>query len=365
MLDTPPMNSRVYNFSPGPAILPESVLARVAESVVNHGGSGIGIMELSHRSKQFMEIIESTEERLRRLLGLDDSYAVLFATGGATNQFSMLALNLLRDGMEGNYILSGSWAEKAYEEASRFGRTHIAGSTKQSNYNAIPSALKLSDNPAYLHFTSNNTIYGTQFAEEPSIAASIPLICDASSDFLHRPLDTSRYSMIYAGAQKNLGPAGVTLVVIKRELIGKHKREIPLMLDYATYLNSKSLHNTPPTLPIFVVGEVLSWIESQGGLLAMERLAWERASKVYAVIDESDFYQGLAEPESRSLMNITFKLADSSREEAFLKEAEAEQLVGLRGYRSLGGMRASMYNAFPVEGANRLADYMRQFAARA
>ena len=351
---------RLHNFNPGPAVLPEVVLETVRENLLNYQGSGLGVMELSHRAPHFEEIIATTEAAVRRLAGIGDEYAVLFTTGGATTQFSMLPMNLLSRGREGNYLLSGFWAQAALKEAKKFGAVHVAGSSEAAGFQSLPDRLALSDNPAYLHFTSNNTIYGTQFAAEPE-AGGVPLVCDASSDIFCRPLASEKYALIYAGAQKNLGPAGVTLVIIRRDLLERIPEGLPLMLDYRTYVQSNSLYNTPPTFPIYVVGEVLKWIEAQGGLAALGRRNQEKADLLYRAIDESGFYRGFAAHEARSTMNVTFRLPTVELEDAFVKEAAKAGLVGLKGHRSVGGLRASLYNACPLEAVQALVAFMNEF----
>lgn len=357
------MSERIFNFSPGPSMLPESVLKKAQAAIWNYNDSGMGVMELSHRGSHFEAIIKDTEQRLRKLLNISDDYAVLFCTGGATNQFSMVPMNLLAKGSVGNYILSGMFAEKAYEEAKKFGEIHVAASTKDKGYREVPTEIALSTNAAYLHFTSNNTIFGTQFAHEPD-AHGAPLVCDASSDLLHKPLDISKYGLIYAGTQKNLGIAGATIVIIKRDLLARSADTLPAMMDYRTYAKNDSLYNTAPTFPIYVTGEVLKWIESEGGALGMEKRAWERASILYNFLDHCDFYAPYASHESRSLMNITFKLKDDKLEKQFVTEAESCGLNGLKGHRNVGGFRVSIYNAFPVEGIKTLVAFMGDFAKR-
>jgi len=315
---------------------------------------------MSHRGTHFKGIIEETTERLKTLLGLSDQYAVLYATGGATNQFSMVPMNLLREDETANYILSGPWSEKALAEAEKFGQTHIAASSKEASYKSIPAEISPSPNPAYLHFTSNNTIVGTQFSAEPD-AGDAPLVCDASSDFLHKKIDVTRYGLIYAGAQKNLGPAGVTVIIARKDLLERSSDTLPVLMNYQTYAKTDSLYNTPPTFPIYVVREVLRWIEAQGGLEAMETRNKEKASLLYQRIDSSDFYRGHAEARSRSLMNVTFRLHSEDLEQKFIAQAEAAGLLGLKGHRSVGGLRASIYNAFPVEGVKKLVQFMDEF----
>lgn len=358
------MEKRVFNLSPGPAILPLPVLETVRNNLVDYQGTGIGIMELSHRGPEFEAIIAETETLLRELLSIPAGYKVLFATGGATMQFSMVPMNLLTPGKVGNYLLSGLWAEKALDEAKKFGETHIAGSTKEESYRRVPTECTLSLNAAYLHYCSNNTVIGSQAPAEPVISdTSVPLVCDASSDLLSRPIPVQKYGLIYAGAQKNLGPSGVTLVIIRDDLLQSSRKELPLMMNYQTYSSSASLYNTPPTLPIYVVGEVLKWVRSQGGVKEMAKRNEAKAALVYDVLDSASCYEPVVDRGSRSKMNITFRLRDESLEKQFLKDAEARNIFGLKGHRMVGGFRASMYNAFPHEGAEALARFMREFAS--
>ncbi|MCB0344203.1 MAG: 3-phosphoserine/phosphohydroxythreonine transaminase [Bdellovibrionales bacterium] len=353
------IENRIFNFSAGPAVLPEDVLLQVRDNLLNYKNCGLGMMEMSHRGKEFTEIIQDTEATLRKLLSISDDYAVIFTTGGATNQFSMVAMNLL-GGATGNYINTGVWSKKAIAEAKKFGEVHVAASSEGDSFSSIPTNIDLSNNAAYLHFTSNNTIFGTQFSAEPQ-AGSTPLICDASSDFLHKPLDVSKYGLIYAGAQKNLGPSGVTLVVIRKDLLERIPENLPIMMDYRTYVDGESLYNTPPTLPIYVVGEVLKWIDAQGGLVEMEKRNRNKAAVLYQAIDAGDFYRGTAQKGSRSVMNVTFRLASENLESLFLEKAKAAGFSGLKGHRSVGGIRASVYNAFPSQGVDALVEFMKEF----
>ena len=357
------MSGRIYNFSAGPAVLPVEVVETVKENLLNYQGSGLGVMEMSHRGPQFKEIIESAESNLKELLDINDDYEVIFTTGGASNQFSAVPLNLCPEGKTADYVVSGSWAKKALKEASRFKETNVAGDSSDKNFSYIQKDLNLSANSAYLHFTSNNTIAGTQYRTEPEVG-DVPLVCDASSDLLHKKLDVSKYGLIYAGAQKNLGPAGVTVVIIRKDLLERIPENLPTMLDYRTYVEGKSLANTPPTFPIYVVGEVFKWLKSTGGLDARLKLNEEKAAVLYDYVESTDFYQALAVKEDRSLMNVTFKLSNEELQDAFLKEAKSQGLDGLKGHRSVGGLRASIYNAFPKEGVVALVDFMKDFASK-
>ena len=357
------MTKRAYNLSAGPATLPLEVLEEVQSNLISYRGSGVGIMEMSHRSKAFEEIIQATEANLRELLSIGDNYSVLFTTGGATNQFSMIPLNLRAKNQTADFIITGSWAEKALEEAARFGEVHIAASSKDKKFSFIPTELNLSSNPAYVHFTSNNTIAGTQFSKEPEVGSNV-LVCDASSDLLHKKIDINKYGLIYAGAQKNLGPAGVTVVIIRKDLLERVPQDLPIMLNYKTYSDNQSMYNTPPTLPIYVVGEVFKWLKKNGGLDEMYKTNKEKAQILYSFLDSSDFYQGLAEPASRSLMNVTFRISKSELEATFIDEAKKAGFSELKGHRSVGGLRASIYNAFPKEGVSALVEFMKEFQAK-
>jgi len=355
------LENRAFNFNPGPAVLPEEVLIEARENLLNYADSGIGVMELSHRGKHFEAIIERAENDLRELLCIPSSYRVIFTTGGASQQFSMVPMNFLRKGETADFILTGVWAEAAETEARKFGATHIAASSKDKNYIYLPQKIALSSNSSYLHFTSNNTIIGTQFAAEPD-SEGRPLVCDASSDFLHKPLDISRYALIYAGAQKNLGPAGVSVVVLHESLLERIPAGLPLMLDYNTFVKHRSLYNTPPTFPIYVTGLVLRFLKKNGGLKEIERRNREKADLLYALLDSNDFYEPLVEKSARSMMNVTFRLKRRELEETFLKEAEAARIIGLKGHRLLGGCRASLYNACPLEAVRALVEFMKAFA---
>jgi len=356
---------RVLNFSAGPAVLPEEVLAEARENLLSFADSGIGICEISHRSKPFTAVIEQAEADIRTLLGIPNSYRVVFFQGGATLQFSAVPMNLLGRGQTADYIVTGHWSEKAVAEAKRVGQVHIAATTREGNYRRVPrpNEIKLSASPAYVHFTSNNTIFGTQYKTEPD-SGGAPLICDASSDILSRPLDIKKYGLIYAGAQKNLGPAGVTLVIIREDLLERSTEALPIYLNYKLMAKEKSLYNTPPCFAVYVVGLVAKWLLKNGGLPAMARRNEAKARKLYDCIDSSDFFRGHAEPDSRSLMNVTWRLPGEELDERFAKEAQKAGMDGLKGHRSVGGLRASIYNAFPPEGVDTLVSFMKDFAAR-
>ncbi len=355
------MYGRIYNFSAGPAVMPLPVVEQASKDLLNFRDTGIGVMEMSHRSSDFKQIIETAEQNLRELLNISDKYAVIFTTGGASNQFSMVPMNLVQVGQTADYIVTGSWAKKAHQEATRFVETNVAATSKDKDFSYIPTEVTTSSNSAYLHFASNNTIVGTQFQTEPEAGDAV-LVCDASSDLLHKPLDITKYGLIYAGAQKNVGPAGVTIVIVRKDLLERSPDNLPVMMNYNTYVDGGSLYNTAPTYPIYVVGEVLKWLKNLGGLSAMEKLNREKAAVLYEVLDSNDFYKPFAEKNSRSLMNVTFNLSSEELEAKFIKEATAAGLNGLKGHRSIGGIRASIYNAFPKEGVEALVEFMQAFA---
>ncbi len=356
--------SRVFNFNPGPATLPISVLEQAQAELLDYRGTGMSVMELSHRSKEFEAIVHQAESSVKELLGLGDNYRVLFLQGGASTQFSMIPTCFLTSDTQANYVITGSFAEKAYKEAKKLGATHVAASTKEDNHRTVPDqeAIALSDNPAYVHITTNNTIYGTQYHYVPDFGP-VPLIADMSSDIMSKPFDANKFALIYAGAQKNLGPAGVTLVIIRRDMLERVPDSLPSMLRYDLLAENDSLYNTPPGFSIYMVSLMLEWIEANGGLAAMEQRNKEKAALVYAAIDDSaGFYHGHSQVAARSLMNVTFTLANPDLENQFLQEAKSHQMIGLKGHRSVGGIRASIYNAMPREGCIQLAQFMREFA---
>jgi phosphoserine aminotransferase len=358
------MTDRIHNFSAGPAVLPEPVLRKTQEAIWNVAGSGIGIMEHSHRGKVFDRILDEAEANCRALAGISDDYAVLFLQGGASLQFSMMPMNLLPAGRTADYLLTGVWAQKAVKEAKILGGTvHIAASSEATSFDRIPKASEIaySPNPAYVHLTTNNTIYGTQWRSEPAVPAGVPLVADTSSDMYSRPIDVRKYGLIYAGAQKNLGPAGVVLVIIRKDLVEAGPKTLPTMLQYRTFAAEKSLYNTPPTLAIYVVGEVFKWIQEQGGLAAMAEHNASKAKLLYDYIDGSDFFRGTVQPDSRSLMNVCFRAPTEELEAKFIAEATKRGLDGLKGHRSVGGMRASIYNACPRASVEVLVKFMKEF----
>lgn len=354
---------RVYNFNPGPAVLPLPVLEEAQRDLLALPGVGMSVLEVSHRSKVFEGILAATEADLRALLNLPTNYKVLFLQGGASLQFTMVPMNLLPKDGAADYIITGHWAQAALKEAKKLGKVNVAGSSESENFTRIPrpDELKLDPKAAYVHFTSNNTIYGTEWAKEPE-GGTVPLVCDASSDILSRQIDVRRYALIYAGAQKNMGPAGVTTVIIRDDLLARVPAGLPAMLDYKLQAEKQSLYNTPPVFAIYIQRLVLKWLRELGGLAEMERRNREKAQLLYDAIDASGgYYRGTAEKGSRSRMNLTFRLASEELEEKFVKEAAAQKLSGLKGHRSVGGLRASMFNAFPLEGAQALVAFMKDF----
>ncbi len=346
------MPERIYNFSPGPATLPHSVLKEAAQDIVNFNDKGIGLIELSHRSKEFMAVAEETETLIRELMQVPENYKVLFLQGGASSQFFMIPMNLLGAGKKATYLNTGTWAKKAIKEA------------KELLFNRVPAESEYTVDPTseYLYFVSNNTIYGTQFAEMPTTDAM--LVADMSSDILSRPVDVSKFGIIFAGAQKNMGPAGVTVVIIREDILGRVPDTVPTMLRYATHAEKDSMFNTPPCFAIYCVGRVLNWLKNQGGVDAIEKVNRRKAGTLYDAIDGTDFYRGHAEKTSRSLMNISFNLPTPELEAQFIAEASGIGLDGLKGHRSIGGCRASIYNAFPEEGVEKLVDFMADFAKK-
>lgn len=356
------MSKKVYNFSAGPAVLPHPVLEEAREGILDLAGTGIGVMEHSHRGKAFLKVYEETVELCRELGGISDDYDVLFLQGGASSQFFMIPMNFLNEDQTADYIKTGSWAKTAAKEAALFGKVHTAASSEDRNFCYIPKKCDYSSAPRYVHFTSNNTIFGTEFQEIPDPKSGF-LVCDASSDIYSRPIDVSRYGIIYAGAQKNLGPSGVTLVIIRKDLVEQGATTLPTMLQYRTHAGSQSMHNTPPTFGIYVMGLVFKWIKSQGGLKAMAEHNAAKAAPLYNFLDQSPLFKGTADVDSRSLMNVTFVTGNAELDDKFLKESQKAGFDGLKGHRSVGGMRASIYNAFPTEGVTELVQFMRDFEA--
>lgn len=360
------MEKRIFNFSAGPAILPEEVLKEAQENLFMLPGVGMSVMEISHRSKTFDAIIASAKNRLRSLLDINDNYEILFLQGGASLQFSMVPLNLMPPINKADYIVTGVWSQKAVKEAKRVGTVNIAASTEEGKFKRVTNnnELKLDSEAAYVHFTSNNTIYGTQFHTEPEVG-NIPLVCDASSDILHKKIDMNKYALIYAGAQKNMGPSGVTLVIIRKDLLERSQSSLHTMLNYKVHAENDSLYNTPNTFGIYIIDLICKWIQSLGGLDAMYEINKKKAGLLYDCIDNSNgFYVGHAEKDSRSLMNLTFNLKTGELEKQLISEATKAGFDGLKGHRSVGGLRASIYNAFPVKGVEELVSFMKDFQSR-
>jgi phosphoserine aminotransferase len=358
--------SAVLNFNAGPAMLPPPVLEQVQAELRDYQGRGLSIMEMSHRSKEYEAVNARAEATFKRLLGVGDGYRVLFLQGGASTQFAMVPMNFLPPGATADYLLTGAWADKAYEEAAALGKARAAASTKADGYRRVPrpDEIDLAPSPAYVHLTSNETIQGIQWHAFPDVGGR-PLVADMSSDILSRPIDAGRFALIYAGAQKNLGPAGVTAVLLREAWLAGANKGVPTMLRYATHVKNSSLYNTPPSFGVYMLNLVLEWIEKAGGAAGMAERNARKAGLVYEAIDHSGgFYRGHAEPGSRSLMNVTFRLPSEALEKQFLAEAGSAGMVGLAGHRSVGGVRASLYNAVPAEACQALASFMRDFAAK-
>jgi phosphoserine aminotransferase len=360
------VTERIFNFGAGPAVLPEPVLEEVRRDLMSLPGTGMSILEISHRSKAFEQILDGAIGDIRRLAGVPSNYHILFLGGGASLQFSMVPMNLLAHDRSADYVVTGSWSKKAVKEAQKVGMVSIAATTEPDGFARIPeqSEIRLDPEAAYLHITTNNTIYGTEWRREPEVGM-VPLVADASSDVFSRPIDVGRYALLYAGAQKNLGPAGVTLVVIREDLLARSPEGLPTMLDYNTHAQNNSLYNTPPVFAIYVVRLVVKWMLAQGGLDAVGRANAEKADLLYGALDSSGgFYRPHAEPASRSSMNVTFRLPSEDLEKQFVAEAAKQGFAGLKGHRSVGGIRASIYNAFPRKGVEALVSFLKEFAAR-
>ena len=360
------MTKRIFNFSAGPAILPPEVLKKAQSELLSLNGSGMSVMEVSHRSEYFEPILASAENGIRELLSVPQNYRILFLQGGASLQFSMVPMNFLPKDSTADYVVTGAWGEKAVVEAKKLGRVNVVHSGKETRYKSVPdqSALRFSDKPAYIHYCSNETVDGVEFKYDLD-GGTIPVVCDASSNILSKPIDISKYSLIYAGAQKNIGPSGVTLVIIRDDLIENVPAGLPAMLDYRNFAENGSMPNTPNTWGIYLISLVCEWLKAQGGVSAMARKNEQKANVLYDAIDASDgYFRGHAERAARSLMNVTFRLGDEQLEAAFCKEAAAAGFDGLKGHRSVGGVRASIYNAFPLEGVEQLTEFMSDFASR-
>jgi phosphoserine aminotransferase len=356
------MPSRIFNFSAGPAVLPMPVLEQAQRELLSLPGVGMSVMEISHRSKAFEDLLNGAIADIRELAGVAANYRILMLQGGASLQFSMVPMNLLGSGATADYVDTGTWADKAVKEAKRVGKVHVTGSTKADNYNRIPTPgeITLTPGAAYVHITSNNTIEGTEWRTLPDVG-SVPLVADASSDIFSRPIDVGRFGVIYAGAQKNLGPSGVTLVMIREDLLSRSHDSLPTMMSYQVLAENNSLYNTPNTFGIYILGLTMKWIKSLGGLAAIARINERKAAALYGEVDRTGFYRGTAQKDSRSLMNVTFRLPNEELEKTFEKKATAAGFDGLKGHRSVGGLRASIYNAFPEDGVEALVQFMREF----
>ena len=358
------MSERIFNFSAGPAVLPEPVLKQAQRDLFALPGVGMSVLEISHRSPTFEQIIAEAEADLRKLVGIPDNYKVLFLQGGASLQFTMIPMNLLPKGASADYLLTGSWGQAAIKEAKKLGTVREAATTADTNFNRLPKSedIKLDPNAAYVHYTSNETIFGVEFQEEVNFGGA-PLICDMSSNFISRPIDVSKHGLIYAGAQKNAGPAGATIVIIREDLLERVPENLPATLDYKNLAKNGSMYNTPPCFAIYICGLVFKWaLNDIGGLEKVQAMNQEKAAILYKAIDASDnYYRGHAEANCRSLMNVTFRLPSEDLEKKFIKEATAAGLDGLKGHRSVGGLRASIYNAFPKAGVEKLVEFMDVF----
>ena len=357
-----PTTTRVFNFSAGPAVLPLPVLEEAQRDLVALPGVGMSVMEISHRSRAFEDLLGKAKDDIRTLANIPANYAILMLQGGASLQFTMVPMNLLGSGATADYIDSGSWADKAIKEARKVGKVNVAATTKGENYSRLPDAgeLKLTPGAAYVHMTGNNTIEGTQWRSLPDVGDA-PLVNDTSSEMFSGPIDIARHALIYAGAQKNLGPSGVTLVIIREDLLTRSADALPTMLNYKVHAENDSLYNTPSTFGIYILGLTMKWLRSQGGLEAVAKVNQRKAGKLYAEIDRTGFYRGTARKQDRSLMNVTFRLPTEELEKTFVNESTAAGFDGLKGHRSVGGMRASIYNAFPEEGIDALVSFMREF----
>ena len=360
-----PTVTRVFNFSAGPAVLPLPVLEEAQRDLIALPGVGMSVMEISHRSKTFEDLLHKAQDDIRALAGVPGNYKILMLQGGATLQFSMVPMNLLGAGQTADYIDSGSWADKAAKEAKKVGKVNIAATTKGDNYSRLPEQpeLKLTPGAAYVHMTSNNTIEGTEWTSLPAVGDA-PLVSDTSSNMFSGPVDVARHALIYSGAQKNLGPSGVTLIIIREDLLARSTDALPVMLNYKIQAENDSLYNTPNTFGVYILGLTMKWLRSLGGLEAIAKINQRKAGKLYAEIDRTGFYRGTARKQDRSLMNVTFRLATEDLEKTFVKESTAAGFDGLKGHRSVGGMRASIYNAFPEEGVDALVSFMREFERR-
>lgn len=353
---------RIYNFSAGPSMLPVSVLEKAASEMLNCQGSGMSVMEMSHRSKVYDGIIVDVQARLRRVMGIPDNYKVLFLQGGATMQFAAIPLNLMKTG-KADYAVTGNFAREAAKEAKKYGTVQTAFSSEATDFDHVPTQSELQLDPAadYFYFCANNTIYGTEWKFDPE-TGSVPVVSDMSSNILSKPVDVSKYGVIMAGAQKNMGPAGLTVVIVREDLLGSYRANMPGLLDWKLMADKDSMPNTPPTYAIYILGLVLQWIESMGGLTAMQAHNELKASYLYDYLDSSDFYKAVARKDSRSMMNVTFRTGNDELDAKFAKESVAANMSNLKGHRSVGGMRASIYNAMPMDGVKALVKFMEDFA---
>ena len=357
--------ARVINFSAGPATLPEAVLMQAAEEMLDWHGSGQSVMEMSHRGKEFMSIAAQAEADLRELMDIPANYKVLFLQGGASLQFAMIPINLLRGKTGADYVHTGEWAKKAIKEAKQYCQVNVVASSEDKNFTYAPAQAdwKLSKDAAYVHYTANETIGGVEFHWMPQ-TGDVPLVCDMSSNILSRPVDVAKYGLIYAGAQKNIGPAGLTIAILRDDLIGQVLPKTPVMLDYKTHAENESMYNTPPTYGIYIAGLVFQWIKQNGGVAAMHRRNQEKAALLYTFLDQSHFFVSPVAKTDRSMMNVPFTLKKAELDEEFLKGAKSRGMIQLKGHRSVGGMRASIYNAMPAEGVQALVGYMKEFEAK-
>ena len=357
------MTDRIHNFGAGPGVLPEQVLRQAQQDIWNIAGSGIGILEHSHRGKLFERVIAEADEEARRLADIPDRYKILFIQGGASQQFAMVPMNLLLPGRTADFLVTGLWAQKALKEAQKYGKTHVAVSGDSCKFTRIPDVadIRFSENPVYVHLTTNNTIYGTQWKSEPPVPAGVPLVADTSSDMFSRPIDVTQYGLIYAGAQKNLGPSGIAMVIIREDLAELGPSSLATMLQYRTYVKERSLYNTPPTFAIYMVGQVLKWIRASGGLGAMAERNTAKARLLYDFLDRSELFRGSVDVGSRSPMNVCFHTSSDELDAKFVAEAAKAGLDGLKGHRSAGGMRASLYNACPRASVEALVTFMKEF----
>jgi len=354
---------RIHNFNAGPAVLPEEVMREAQADFFNYKGMGLSVMEMSHRSKEYQAIIDETNAAVKRIYNLGDDYEVLFLQGGASMQFLMVPMNFAFDGKTANYINTGQWSKKAIAEAKKIGKAvHVAATSEDRNFSYIPKTWSLSDDASYLHITTNNTIFGTEWHSDPDVPSNVPLIADMSSNFMSKPIDVQKYSLIYAGAQKNVGPSGVVVVIVKKDYLAQAIPGLPTMLDYQIHAKNGSMYNTPPTFGIYMIGLVLHWIEAYGGLEKIHSNNLVKAAYIYDVIDASEgFYKGTVDKTDRSLMNITFRLPSEELENLFISEAKKQNMIGLKGHRDVGGCRASTYNSLPLPSAHALGEFMKDF----